>query len=61
MTDPQVRPQRATTQDGDAKVLVYDFHIEIEVKGAAIDEKRVKQLIEERIGRLATTLKNCTP
>ena len=61
MGDPQVRPQRATVNDGDGQLVVYDFHIDIEVKTPSLDEKRLQQLIDERIRLLAQQLRNGTP
>ncbi len=58
MADPDPRPQRVTTQQGDAAVIVYDFHIEIEVKAAPLDEKRLQQLIDDRVERLAAALRS---
>jgi hypothetical protein len=59
MGDPQVRPQRATVNDGE--LVVYDFHIDIEVKTPSLDEKRLQQLIDERIRLLAQQLRNGSP
>ena len=58
MADPDLRPQRVESQSADVKQIVYDFHIEIVVKAAALDEKRLQQLIDERDERLAAALRS---
>jgi uncharacterized OsmC-like protein len=58
MTDPQTRPQRVTTRADEHEVVVYDFHIEIDVKAPVIDEKRLQKIIDDRIQRLTASLSN---
>lgn len=58
MTDPVKRPERVTTHGDDHDVVIYDFHVEIEVKAAALDEKRVQKLIDDRLQRLSASLTN---
>lgn len=58
MTDPVKRPQRVTTHGDDHDVVIYDFHVEIEVKASALDEKRLQKLIDERLQRISASLAN---
>lgn len=61
MTDPAKRPQRVTTHGDDHDVVIYDFHVEIEVKASALDEKRLRKLIDERLELIGTALNNSAP
>ncbi len=56
MADPPRKP--AKTDKAGEQVISYDIHVDIEVKTAALDEKRLSQLIDDRIRRLASTLQN---
>jgi hypothetical protein len=58
MTEPLVRPQRVLRRDADGELVVYDFHLEIEVKAAPADEQRLQALVEERLRQFAAQLKN---
>jgi hypothetical protein len=58
MTDPQTRPQRATTHADEHEVVIYDFHIEIDVKAPVLDEKRLQKIIDDRLQRITASLAN---
>ena len=58
MADPQPRPQAVKIQKAGEQVITYAFHVDIQVKTAVVDEKRLSQLIDDRIRRLASTLQN---
>jgi hypothetical protein len=56
MADPPKKP--AKTDKAGEQVIAYDIRVDIEVKATALDEKRLAQLIDDRIRRLASTIQN---
>ncbi len=58
MTDPQTRPQRTSTRADEHEVVMYDFHIEIDVKAPLLDEKRLQKIIDDRLARITASLAN---
>lgn len=58
MADPDIRPSRALSEQADKTTVVYDLRVEIVVKANVLDEKRLQQLIDERVEQLAATLRS---
>ncbi len=58
MTDPVKRPERTTTRADEHEVVIYDFHIDIDVKAPVLDEKQLQKIIDDRLHRIAIGLTN---
>jgi hypothetical protein len=58
MAGDDKRPARHTTTSDAHEVIDYRFSVEIFVRQAPLDEKRVRELIDAEIQRLGTAIKN---
>jgi hypothetical protein len=58
MADDVKRPERHTSSSQAHELIDYRFSVEIFVRQAPLDEKRVRELIDAEIQRLGTAIKN---
>jgi hypothetical protein len=56
--DDEARPARARSGQGDHERIDYNFRVEIVVRLPAIDDKRVRQIVDEEFQRLTAAIKN---